>query len=231
MEPTLALALEDFVPVLLTLLALFWVTRMMLAIDRRSGYVSLAGSALVILGGLFKASSKLYWVISGSLIAWMENSLFLLMAPGFALVAWSIWTGQVRLLQRRKVKSFYLLPGAFLILIAGGTVYFSGNDSWRTWFLVLLTLVVIMSSLMLVLLSRHARHYNRKGTAALFLFYLVLTIILNGMARTPSPTVGVEWAKQLLNTAAASILLLAAWQLWRATLQAVDPEKQSLKIT
>ena len=101
MEPTLALALEDFVPVFLTLLALFWVTRMMLAIDRRSGYVSLAGSALVILGGLFKASSKLYWVISGSLIAWMENSLFLLMAPGFALVAWSIWfSARMRLAYR-----------------------------------------------------------------------------------------------------------------------------------
>ncbi len=229
MTPTLALALEDFVPVILTSLALFWVTRMVLAIDRRSGYVALAGSVLVILGGLLKASSKLFWVFSGELIGWMEDSLFLLMAPGFALIAWAIWTGQRRLLQDQTARFFYAPPVGFLMLIVGGTFFFSESEGERTWFLVLLTLTVIMSSLMLILLSRHARYYQRNGTAALFLIYLVLTILLNGMARTPSPTVGVEWTKQLLNTAAASILLLASWQLWRATQQPVQPDVPSLE--
>jgi hypothetical protein len=224
MTPTLALALEDFVPVIFTLLALFWVTRLIFDLDRRSGYVALVGSVLVVSGGLLKASSKLYEVFMGELIIWMENSLFLLMAPGFALVAWSVWTGQVRLLKDRDAKFFYPFPVGFPILIVGGTLAFGVSESERTWFLVLLSLVVLMSSIMLVLLSRHAWHYKRKGTAALFLLYLGLNLLLNGLARTPSPTITVEWIKQLLNTAATGILLLAAWRLWRVTQQSLEEE-------
>ena len=96
MTPTLTIALEDFVPVFVTFFALLWLTRMIFSMDRRSGYVAAIGSLLVVLGGLFKATSKLMWVFSGELILWMENSLFILMAPGFAFLAWGIWCGQRR---------------------------------------------------------------------------------------------------------------------------------------
>jgi len=215
MTPNLALALEDFVPVFLTLFALIWITRMIFNMDQRSGFVGVIGSILVILGGLFKAISKLLWVINGELILWMENSLFLLMAPGFALLAWAIWTGQKSLYWGVQSRYVFHVPFAFVILIIGGGFIFRSEG--RSWFIVLLTLVVIMSSVMLILLSRHALKNHLKGNASLFLIYLVLTIVLNGMARTPSPTIGVEWTKQLLNTTAALILAFASWQLWRST--------------
>ena len=100
-------------------------------------------------------------------------------------------------------------------LFVGG-VTLSSIFGGRTWFFILLTLVVIMSSIMLILLSKHAWKYNLKGTASLYLIYLLLTLVLNGMARTPSPSISVEWIKQLLNTAAAIILMIASWQLWRS---------------
>ncbi len=219
MTPTLALALEDFVPGLLTLLALLWLTQMIFAMDRRSGYVAALGSLLVVLGGLFKATSKLLWVFSGELITWMENSLFTLMAPGFAFLAWAIWCGQRRVFRDTSTQFVFQVPMSFFLIIGGGTFYFNSSDQGRIWFFVLLTLVVLMSSLMLILLNRHAMHYHLKGTASLFLVYLVITLVLNGMARTPSPTTSVEWMKQIINTGASLILALASWQLWRGTKQ------------
>jgi len=217
MTPTLTLALEDFVPVLLTFLALLWLAQMIFAMDKRSGYVATIGSLLVVLGGLFKATSKLLWVFSGELIIWMENSLFILMAPGFAFLAWSIWCGQRRVFQEVRPQYVFHVPMSFFLIIGGGTFYFNSSDQGRIWFFVLLTLVVLMSSLMLILLNRHALHYGLNGTASLFLVYLVITLVLNGMARTPSPTTSVEWMKQIINTGASIILALASWQLWRGT--------------
>jgi len=216
MTPTLALALQDFVPVFLTLLALIWITRIIFSMDQRSGLVGIIGSSLVILGGLLKAISKLLWVISGDLILWMENSLFVLMAPGFGLLAWAIWTGQKSSFRGIETKYVFQVPIVFVLLVGGGTAIFGFSSEERAWFFALLTLVVIMSSMMLILLSRHAWNRRLKSTAYLFLVYLVLTLVLNGMARTPSPSIGVEWTKQLLNTAAATILTIASWQMWRS---------------
>lgn len=217
MVPTMALALEDFVPVLLTLLALVWLNRMVFRMDRRSGYIAMLGLLFVVLGGLLKATSKLFWVTSGEPVAWMEDSLFLLMAPGFAFLAWAIWCGQRSLFRDIQPRFVWQMPTILLLVISGGTFYAYRADLERTWFFVLLTLVVVMSSLMLILISRHAWHYRLKRIAFLFLLYLALTLVLNGLARTPSPTLGVEWAKQLINTAAALILAFASWRLWLAT--------------
>ena len=217
MTPNLALALEDFIPVFLTLFSLIWLTRMVFDMDPRSGYVSAAGALLVVSGGLLKAISKLLWATSGELIVWMENSLFILMAPGFALLAWAIWTGQNTLFRGKRNRYVFQIPVAFVLLLFGGVANLSSEDGSRTWFFILLTMVVLMSSVMLVLLSRHAWKFKRKDIAALFILYLVLTILLNGMARTPSPTIAVEWTKQMMTTLAASILAVASWKLWQAT--------------
>jgi hypothetical protein len=216
-SPTLALALEDYLPVLFTLFALIWLSRVVYQMDKQSGFIAVFGLVLVTLGGVLKASGKLIWVISEQKVDWMSDSLFLLLAPGFASLVWGIWNGQKRLFRDKKPYGIWLLPASLLILIVGGTIYTSVLNLSRIWFFVLLTLVVVMSSLMIVLLSRHAFHYRQRRIAFLFLFYLVLTLILNGMARTPSPTIDVEWIKQLVNTAAAMILAFASWRLWVET--------------
>lgn len=222
MTPTLALALEDFVPVLLTLLALSLLCRITHQMHRSCGYIALLGLLLVVAGGLLKATSKIFWVIAGQPIAWMEASLFLLMAPGFACLVWAIWSGQKSFFGAAQPRFVWQVPLLLLLFTGFGTVYTNGSNQGRTWFLVLLTLVVVMSSLMLILLSRHAWSYQLRGIAFLFLLYLLLTLVLNGLARTPSPTTSMEWVKQLLNTAAAAILAFASWRLWLATRQTPD---------
>lgn len=227
MTPNVALALEDFVPVFLTMVALIWLTRLVFQMNQRSGQIALIGSTLVVLGGLFKASEKLIWALSGDRVMWMNDSLFLLMAPGFALLAWGIWSGQRTLFTENQPRFLWQTPMAFIFFVGGGSIVSFGSEMSRSWFLILLTLVVIMSSIMLVLLNRHARRYHLNGVARLFLLYLALTLVLNGLARIPSTTIGAEWTKQLINTGAAALLAFASWRLWVGVQRAskeVDPD-------
>ena len=137
--------------------------------------------------------------------------------PGFAFLAWAIWCGQRSLFRNTQPRLVWQLPLLLLLFIGGATLYVNAAALERTWFVVLLTLVVVMSALVLLLMTRHALHYRLKGIAFLFMLYLVLTLVLNGLARTPSQTLSMEWAKQLINTAAALILAFASWRLWLAT--------------
>jgi hypothetical protein len=222
MTPTIALALEDFLPVLLTLLALLLLTRMIFSVDQRSGYAAVLGLILVVLGGTLKATSKLLWVVFGESIPWMENSLFLLLAPGFASLTWAIWCSQRRFFRKVQTRYVSQVPVLFIFFIGAGNIYFNTSGQGRSWFFVLLSLVVVMSSLMVVLLSKYAWHYGLKSTALLFLLYLVITLLMNGMAQTPSSSLEMEWAKQSVNTAAAAILAFASWRLWIAAEQVQD---------
>lgn len=234
MTPTIALAIEDFVPVLLTLVALSWLSRIVYRLHRPSGYVAGLGALLVVSGGLLKAVGKLAWALAGAPTGWLEDSLFLLMAPGFACLAWAIWSAQRRLRGEQPPRFIWPVPLAILLFTGGGAVYMNGMGAERIWFLVLLTMVVVMSALTLILLSRHAWHYRQKRTAFLFLLYLAFILVLNGLARTPSPTVSVEWTKQLLNTAATIILTIAAWRLLQATnrpLASDRQQQQSIQLT
>jgi hypothetical protein len=217
MTPTIALALEDFAPVLLTLLALIWLNRIVYEMDRPSGHIALLGSILIVLGGLLKATSKLIWAVSGTQILWMDRSLFLLMAPGFGCVAWALWCGQGCLFRRTRPRFVWQVPLLFSLLVGGGAAYFYHTSRDRMSFFILLTLVVLASSLMLILLAFHAWRYRNKMIASLFLLYLIITLALDGMARTSDGTIGMEWAKQLVNTAAAALLAFGSWRLWRAT--------------
>jgi len=217
MTPTIALALEDFAPVLLTLLALIWLNRIVSEMDRPSGYIALLGSILIILGGLLKATSKLIWAVADTQILWMDRSLFLLMAPGFGCVAWALWCGQGCLFRRARPRFVWQVPSLFSLLIGGGAAYLYYTSQDRISFFVLLTLVVLASSLMLILLAIHAWRYGNRTIAALFLLYLIITLALDGMARASSGTMGMEWAKQLVNTAAAGLLAFGSWRLWRVT--------------
>jgi hypothetical protein len=89
-EPTVALALWDFVPVVLAGLGLVLLSRHIAAERPTWGRTAFRGAVLVTLGGLAKAGWKLEYAITGDDIAWLEEALFWLLAPGFAFVAASL---------------------------------------------------------------------------------------------------------------------------------------------
>ena len=227
MQPTLALAIEDLVPVILSLLALRWLARMALRMHRPSGYLATAGLVLIVLGGVLKATAKLIAVIGGREVAWMANSLFPLMAPGFVCFGWAMWCGQQafcggqaprRVWPCLRLSSFWAAAPSRLSVLSG---------PGRAWFLVALTLAVLATTLSVILLVRQCWRQNLRALGLLFCLYLLITLLLNGMARRPSDTLAAEWIKQIVNTLAAATFALAAWLLSRRT-RAVLAEQSTL---
>ena len=63
--PSLALALEDFVPVVLTAIGLLLIVRMIDRVDRGAGAWAALGAILVVAGGLSRATWKLVMAAGG----------------------------------------------------------------------------------------------------------------------------------------------------------------------
>ena len=89
MEYTLSLALVDFLPVFFAAFGFFYIVRLVSFILPRQGRIAFWGSTLVVLAGFIKAVWKLLMASSAGAInlAWMENAMFILMAPGYILLA------------------------------------------------------------------------------------------------------------------------------------------------
>ena len=96
-EYTVSLALFDFVPVICSGIGLFFITRMIARLDANSGKVAYLAGTLIVLGGLSKATWKLIFTSSGTDIAWMNDMLFIFLAPGFTLLSWALWNAQLAL--------------------------------------------------------------------------------------------------------------------------------------
>jgi len=63
--PSLALAIEDFVPVLLTAFGLLLIVRMIRRVDPGAGAWAALGAVVVVAGGLSRASWKLVMTAGG----------------------------------------------------------------------------------------------------------------------------------------------------------------------
>src|SRR5512138_3854816 len=115
-EFTLPLAVLDFVPVLFTGIGFTYIIRLVSFVLPSQGRIAFLGGIMVVAGGFLRALWKLLIVLSGGdlVIDWMGNSLFVLMAPGYVLMAWSIWQFS-RSMQGKRTYNEWLPP---LILVA-----------------------------------------------------------------------------------------------------------------
>jgi hypothetical protein len=199
----LALALEDFVPVLLSLAGLLLVARWCAAAGR--GRLALAGALLVGAGGLSKATWKLLvagWRVD---VGWLDELLFPLLAVGFVLLA-----GAVLQARRRHGSP---LPGVLAALVALAATALAFTGGWEPARLLLLVTAVVASTVLSVLLVRIALAGGDGAAAALFALNLTVTYVLAGLARVPDQTVALQWVEQGLNTVSQGAFAVAAWRL------------------
>ncbi len=214
-EYTIALALEDYIPVIFSSIGLYFISRMVARADGRLGQMATIGWLLITIGGLLKATWKLIMAVSNTQtdIVWMDRGMFIWMAAGFTLVAFAVWF-MSETLGGRRPRRIWLGPGGVLALSLGA-IFFTGfpDPAVNTWRFILLGVMTIGNVVLVVLLIQQARRWGLNTLALLFLANIVIVFILSGLARIPNQTIPLQWTEQLLNTFAQGAFAYAAWKL------------------
>ncbi|NNH68459.1 hypothetical protein HLB23_00925 [Nocardia uniformis] len=203
-----SLAVEDYVPVLLTTAGVLLLRRV-----APRPWVAVAAAAVIATGGFTKATAKLIAATGGPDLPWLRSMLFPLLTVGFGLLCLElsrIGTGRVP-------RWLGLLVPGFTVACALGAVL--AGDT-----LPMLVSTTVFATITGIFLIGLARMRGDNTSAALFGGQLLVFFILGPLASRPDQTVALQWAEQLCNTAAQGAFLVAAWRLSAAYVAAPDKE-------
>ena len=201
MEYTLSLALVDFLPVFFAAFGFFYVVRLVAFVLPVQGGIAFLGAIFVVLGGFIKAVWKLLMASSAGTmdLAWMENALFILMAPGYILLAWSVWQ-TARSVQGKRTFSVWALPVTVIVLLFLTSFYLYRLDpASPAWERILLTALVLATLLTGTLLIVFAARLKLNRAAWLFLVNLLTVLVMNGLARQPDQPISLQWIEEMIN--------------------------------
>lgn len=219
MDYTLSLAVVDFLPVAFTALGMFFVARMVLHTGQAQGQMALLGAGLIVAGGFLKATWKLIMAATqgGLDIRWLDNSLFVLMAPGFVLMSAAVWSA-VRVVRGRKLGRVWPAPLITIALMFAGSIALAlrnpGSPAWERILLGVMVLATVITSILLVVF---AFRQQMPLMGALFVVNLVGVFVLNGLARLDDQTITLQWLEEGINAISWLAFALAAWKVYRYT--------------
>jgi hypothetical protein len=219
MEYTLSLALVDFLPVTFTAIGLYYIVRMVAHINSLQGRVAALGAVLTVAGGFFKAVWKLLMASSGGTIDinWMEDGLFVFMAPGYTLLAFSVWQ-TVRSVRGMKTFHEWMAPISFIVLMFAGSIYlYTSNPISPAWERVLLSVMVLATVITGILLIVFGFRQKMPLVGWLFLLNLVGIFVLNGMARMPEQNILLQWIEESINAISWLSFMFAATKVYQYT--------------
>jgi urease accessory protein len=192
---------------------LFFLARWTSFLDQKLGRLAYFGGILIVLGGFMKAAWKLIFHISELDIAWLSESLFVLMGPGFTFLTWAFYSARRSLYTGHAVPYSWLFPS--LISIFALTLALAFQQG-RTWSFILLGLTTLANSALSVLLIRQALQQRLTLAALLFGLNLILIFGMAGMARVPTQTIRLQWIEQLINTLSQGAFTYAAFLFYKA---------------
>jgi hypothetical protein len=210
MQYPLSLAFEDYLTVVFSALGLILLTRMVAQMDRTLGRMALLGTILTVAGGALKATGKLVLAFGGPDIPLLNLGLFPLIAPGFTLLAWSLYLIRRVFRAQTALPRPWLVPALLIGLCCAASLALGiAGGPWR---IVLIIQSSIGNIAMLGLLIAAAWGRRMWLTGALFLTCLVVVLAMSQMARLPNPTLAMVWAEQLSQTIAQALFAIGAWQ-------------------
>jgi hypothetical protein len=211
---SLGLALFDYLPVLLSVFGLYLLALAIGQTQPASRLPAMMGVCLIASGGLAKASWKLWWVLTQEDVAVLGNLLFILMAPGFLLLAIHCYSAQRVWLHRSapaaaRSNTIAATAIVLLALLASLRAIQGGNS----WFFILLATASLANIAISSILIRQSWHCGQGATAALFALSISLIVSLGGLSRFSAGSAPLQWLAECLNTAAHGSFALAMWRL------------------
>lgn len=213
------LALHDYLPVIFSAVGLCLMAQMITRMSREAGPWAWLGFAMVVAGGVFKATYKLDMATLAVNYPWMDNGIFVWMGPGFTLLAWSLWSAQRAAAGRTVIRPVWAVP-----VVIGGLAWASAaylavsNPTTRSWSFLLLGVTTISNFALSGLAIAQARGYRLKWTVGLFVFNIVAILVLQGMARLSQDSLTLQWVQQFSNMFSNLAFAVAAWQLHQAVM-------------
>lgn len=213
---TLGLALFDFVPVIFTGLAAWFLAQTVTAQGVPTPRLAFVGAALLLAAGLSKAAWKLIATLTGEDLAWLANLLFPLMAPGFVLLAVGMWGVARRAGGRPVPASLWIGP---LAAIAGvyALAAYRGIDPGieRGWFMPMMGLASVGNLGLTAILIGLAIRARRFGLVSLFVLNLAMIFALIPIAQINPKPVSLHWLEQTVSAGGAAAFALACYRLQR----------------
>ncbi len=208
----LSLAIFDYAPVLLTL-AGQWLLLLSMPTPFATVYPYALGAALLMFcGGFLKATWKTIIAATARDIRWMEDALFLLLAPGASLFAWALWQARLQTTSADATTQ----PITVLIPLITSVVLIAlslpRRSQSKKWFLPLVALLTVSMGVIAANAAMLAAHFSRPLAATLFIASFVVSLLTAALSRRRA-TIGAQWLMEIANTAAALLFLLATLQL------------------
>ena len=195
-EINLALAVEDFLPVIFFAAGLFFIAKLINSKNTAAGKLAFVGGVFVTLGGFFKASWKLIQALGGADIAFLNISLFTLLSAGFICLAWAFWQSRTR---ETSLPKIWTIPVILILIIWAIAAYIGVFTESRAWFFLLLGATTLAN--LALLLQLIFRSFQNKLWLAVALFIINLLVIF-ALARSADQTVTMQWVKQIITTLA-----------------------------
>ncbi|ANB02996.1 hypothetical protein [Ectothiorhodospira sp. BSL-9] len=214
---TLPLALFNFLPVLLTAVALGFLARLLGRLRHDLMAWAILGAALVVAGGLSKAIWKLLATLTGQDVVWLSNALFLLIGPGFfllAVITWGVFR-RVEVGPRKIVLLGWGLAGIMLACTVAA-VRTWGLEITRGWFLPFMLLTSLGNLGLMALLIRLGWRARQWGVIGLLLVNVLVVFALQPIAMAGADTLAMQWLEQVITALGALCLAVALWLLVRA---------------
>jgi hypothetical protein len=214
---SLPLAVQDFVPVLVSAIGWLFVVRVVARAEPSAGRLAAIGAVLVVGGGLSRATWKIIVALDGPDVGLLHAGLYPLLVTGFLALAGALWAAN-----SGRAPGFIatVLPVVTVALLGVLTLFLDPSRG-RTVPIVWLAVATVGSVAVGILLALRARRIGRLDVATLFVVAIISTLLLNGLARLSSQSEGIQWLEQGLNTLTQAVFALAAWQLWRTESRSV----------
>jgi hypothetical protein len=214
---TVPMALQDFMPVILSATGLFFLARFAFGIRHDLGRMSVVGATLVLLGGLSKAIWKLVVAATDGAtdIKVLDNSLFWLLGAGFTVTAYAmsyaLRIANGKMLRRDNIALLPVIVVALFYAIAIAFVF--AQPEKRAWSFVLLGMTTLGNLVLSALVIVYCLKRKQTLIALLFLMNIVLIFALSGLARSSaSRTFVLQWTEQIINTLSSAAFAFAAYK-------------------
>ena len=202
---TIGLALMDYLPPLFSGIGLFFLSRIIYQGSNSAGQTAFFGMLLVVAGGACKASWKLF-IALGNNYPILDDLLFLLMGPGFVLVA----VASLQWAMHASHKAPKLLPVLLGTLTLGAAYWLLENKPNLTFIP-----TALFTTLLLVGFIIHSAKSKAYFACLLLVVNLGLNLSLQAIARQFSDEASLQWLAQSINAVSQLFFALGFWLLYK----------------